>query len=162
MSGFKNIILWGIVAILIIALFNVFQRSASPNSVERLSYSDFLQKVEAGQIGSVKIDGEKVQGSYISGGGVGVGGGGGVEGGVGGNGGRFTTTAPKDSAYVDQLIAKGVSVDIIAEEENAFLSILLSLVSDVIADRDLGFVYAPDTIWRPAARWDLAARKPGF
>ena len=53
----KNIILWIVIGILLIALFNLFQNSSSTNQSKEISFSDFLIAADNGNISEVKIVG---------------------------------------------------------------------------------------------------------
>ena len=53
----KNLILWVIIAVVLMAVFNAF--SPQQTRVESLTYSDFQQSVENGGIRSVTIDGRR-------------------------------------------------------------------------------------------------------
>jgi cell division protease FtsH len=59
----KNLALWVIIGLLLIALFNLFQSPAgkTPNA---LAFSDFLTEVEAGRIANVTIQGNNLSGQY--------------------------------------------------------------------------------------------------
>ena len=58
----KNIILWIVIGILLIALFNLFQNSSSTNQSKEISFSDFLIAADNGNISEVKIVGNNVSG----------------------------------------------------------------------------------------------------
>ncbi len=92
MSNFgKNLALWAIIGLLVIALFQLFQSPSSRGPVRDLPYSELLAEIEAGQVRDVVIKGDKVTGSF--------------------NDGRaFETIAPADPNLVPLLIARGVIV----------------------------------------------------
>ena len=56
----KNIILWIVIGLLLIALFNLFQNNTSTNSNSEISFSDFLIAADNGNISEVKIIGNNV------------------------------------------------------------------------------------------------------
>ena len=58
MGNAKNLVFWGILILLMVTLFSVLQDGSSNGRNGQLPFSDFLQKVEAGQIAQVTIDGE--------------------------------------------------------------------------------------------------------
>ncbi|NNU81259.1 ATP-dependent metallopeptidase FtsH/Yme1/Tma family protein [Halovulum dunhuangense] len=60
MGNSKNIAFWVIVFVLMLALFNVFSNGGPATSARDISYSEFLDQVEAGQVSTVRLDGEKV------------------------------------------------------------------------------------------------------
>ena len=45
----KNIAVWVIISLVLVAIFNVFQGSSSQNSTNAIAYSDFLARVNAGE-----------------------------------------------------------------------------------------------------------------
>ena len=56
----KNIILWVVIGLLLIALFNLFQNSSSTNQSKEISFSDFLIAADNGNISEVKIVGNNL------------------------------------------------------------------------------------------------------
>ncbi|MEL6793402.1 MAG: ATP-dependent metallopeptidase FtsH/Yme1/Tma family protein, partial [Pseudomonadota bacterium] len=62
MGNAKNIAFWAVAILLLVALFNVFSEGASRSSSGEIAFSDFLNRVENGQVREVIIDGEKVTG----------------------------------------------------------------------------------------------------
>ena len=63
----KNIILWVVIGLLLIALFNLFQNSSSTNQSKEISFSDFLIAADNGNISEVKIIGNNVSGFFEDG-----------------------------------------------------------------------------------------------
>ena len=63
----KNIILWVVIGMLLIALFNLFQNSSSTNQSKEISFSDFLISADNGNISEVKIVGNKISGFFEDG-----------------------------------------------------------------------------------------------
>jgi cell division protease FtsH len=61
----KNVILWVVIAIVLLSVFNNF--ATSPRVTATLEYSEFLDYVETGQVGSVKFDGREISGILKSG-----------------------------------------------------------------------------------------------
>ncbi|PIW29504.1 MAG: cell division protein FtsH [Rhodobacterales bacterium CG15_BIG_FIL_POST_REV_8_21_14_020_59_13] len=53
----RNLMIWAIMILLLVALFNLLQPSQAGTSSEELSYTRFIQRVENDQINSVVIDG---------------------------------------------------------------------------------------------------------
>lgn len=64
MNSTKNIAFWVILFLLMIALFQIFSTGPGTSSARDLSFSEFLNQVEGGNVASVRLDGEKV---YIKG-----------------------------------------------------------------------------------------------
>lgn len=107
MSNLRNLALWVVVALLLIALFNMFSGPMSQQTGSRISYSQFINDAKGGQIAAVKVEGNQVTGQFK-------------------NGQPFTTVAPDNSNYVDQLAQSGVQVEVVPIEESTLLSILIS------------------------------------
>jgi cell division protease FtsH len=104
----RNAALWIVIVLLLIILFNVFQGSPSRGPQETLAFSDFANRVEAGEVAEVKI-----QGQYISG--------------QTREGRSFETYAPEDPGLVERLRAANVRIDAAPEDEaNPLLQILIS------------------------------------
>ena len=88
----RNLALWVIVALLLVALFNLFQPSgSSQRASQQVAYSDFLNEVGAGHVRDVVIQGRTVQGQLT-------------------DGRTFQTYTPEDPALVSRLTEKGVRV----------------------------------------------------
>ncbi|MBL4743294.1 MAG: ATP-dependent zinc metalloprotease FtsH [Cycloclasticus sp.] len=103
----KNIIMWVVIAGVLMSVFNNFGGSKQANK-NTLSYSQFINSVNAGQVSKVAIDGPNIIGQTAS-------------------GERFTTRSPGDIHLVDDLLKNGV--EIVAkppEEQSMFMSILIS------------------------------------
>ena len=106
----KNLALWIIIGLLLIALFNLFQGSSKQDDASaELAFSDFLGEVESGQIRDVTIAGRQIQGHYA-------------------DGRTFSTYSPDDPALVDRLRAANVRISAKPSEEGmpSLFSVLLS------------------------------------
>jgi cell division protease FtsH len=62
---YKNLAMWVVISLVMIALFNLFNKPQTAK--ESLSYTDFLAMVEKGEILSVTIQGDDIQG-FLTGG----------------------------------------------------------------------------------------------
>src|SRR5256886_8371065 len=62
---YKNLALWMVIGLIVIVLFNVFQ--ASQPSRDKMVFSDFLKRVEAGEVKEVLIRGKSVSGRLADG-----------------------------------------------------------------------------------------------
>jgi len=60
----KNILLWVVIGIILMSVFSNFTPTSSQKD---MSYSDFIQSVERGSIGEVKIEGRVISGSTLEG-----------------------------------------------------------------------------------------------
>ena len=109
MSNFgRNLALWVIIALLLVALFNFFQPNATQRADNRVPYSDFTTEVQAGRVRDVTIQGRTVSGVLA-------------------DGRTFQTYTPEDPMLVSRLTDKGVRVTAKPEEsDNQLLHILLS------------------------------------
>ena len=112
MSNFgRNLALWVIVALLLVALFNLFQPSGgTANRAQmQVAYSDFLNEVGAGHVRDVTIQGPNISGSLT-------------------DGRSFATFAPSDPGLVSRLTEKGVRVVArpIESDQNPLFQILIS------------------------------------
>ncbi|MBG76359.1 MAG: ATP-dependent zinc metalloprotease FtsH [Alphaproteobacteria bacterium MarineAlpha5_Bin12] len=105
----KNIALWVIIGILLITLFNLFDNSAKKNSIKEVPFSDFIAEVDAGNVNSVNIRGNNVEGFFE-------------------NGLAFSTYAPNYPELVDKLNTSGVKITAEPNERgmHPILSILIS------------------------------------
>ncbi|HEX9462582.1 MAG TPA: ATP-dependent zinc metalloprotease FtsH [Alphaproteobacteria bacterium] len=105
----KNLALWVIIGLLLIALFNLFQGSGPRGPSSQLAYSDFLAAVDRQQVTDVTIQGSTIHGHF--------------------NDGRaFSTYAPSDPSLVSKLTDRNVRVSAAPVEEamHPLLSILAS------------------------------------
>ena len=51
----KNIAVWVIISLVLVAIFNVFQGGSTKTSGNAIAYSDFLARVNAGEVREVSI-----------------------------------------------------------------------------------------------------------
>ena len=51
----KNIVLWIIIGLLLVALFNLFQGSTSQRTSSTISFSDFMTATDSGNVAEVNI-----------------------------------------------------------------------------------------------------------
>ncbi|MCG8693636.1 MAG: ATP-dependent zinc metalloprotease FtsH [Minwuiales bacterium] len=108
MNFSRNAALWLVIVLLLFALFNLFQGSATRGPQQELAYSDFIDQVEAGQVLEVTIQGQQIDGQFR-------------------DGRQFKTFAPEDPTLVQVLTANGVRIEAAPPEEvSPLLSILIS------------------------------------
>ena len=93
----KNIILWIVIGMLLIALFNLFQGSSNNKYTTTVSFSDFMAAMEAGNVSEVNIRGNNVEG-YLN------------------DGRPFKTYAPNYPNLVDKLNDSGVRITAMPNE----------------------------------------------
>jgi cell division protease FtsH len=99
-SNFRNLAIWVVIGLLLMALFNLFQNPGQGRGRNEIRYTDFLAAVEAGTVDEVTIAKHRITGSYRD------------------KSGQFTTIAPEDSNLVDRLIKKGVKINARPPEED--------------------------------------------
>ena len=61
--NFRNLIMWGLIVLLSVGLFNLFQepRGAKIQS-EQIPFSKFLEEVDSGRVVQVEIQGNNING----------------------------------------------------------------------------------------------------
>jgi len=104
---YKNLALWLVIGMILIALFNIFQQPSNKQS--EIIFSEFMNQVEGGQITEVVIQGDRISGKYIDG--------------------RIfeTMTPPKDPDLVRILREKGVRIIVMPPEQTSwYMNILIS------------------------------------
>ena len=109
----KNLIMWAIIVLLSIGLFNMFQ---NPNSrvsetSSKVPFSEFLTEVDSGRVVEIEIQGNNIKGVLS-------------------DGSTFTTYSPNYPNLVERLSEKGVSIVATPVEDKmpSLLGILLSLL----------------------------------
>lgn len=100
----RNLILWGIISLLMVALFNAFSAPQAPQT--KMDYSAFLQSVEEGKISEVTLQGRKIVGRTLE-------------------GTAFQSYAPDDPQLVPHLVSKNVIVRAEPPEEASWLTTIL-------------------------------------
>ncbi len=105
----KNVVLWIIIGLLLIVLFNLFQGTSNNRNSSKISFSDFIAATESGNVSEVNINGSNVTGFL--------------------NDGRsFSTYVPNYPNLVDKLNESGVKITAEPSERSMhpLLSVLLS------------------------------------
>ena len=104
----RNIALWIVIALLVFALFNLFQGAPTQGPENNLAFSEFVTEVERGEILEVTIQGRKITGHYR-------------------DGRNFSTYAPEDPGLVGRLNERSVRISAIPVDEGPTLwGVLLS------------------------------------
>ena len=101
--------MWGIIVLLVLGLFNLFQNPNRTTATKDLPFSTFITEVEKGNITSVDIKGNQIEGNFS-------------------NGAKFKTYSPNYPNLVERLTEKGVAISAGPSEDKmpSFLGILLS------------------------------------
>jgi cell division protease FtsH len=109
-SNFRNLAIWVVIALLLVALFNLFQSPGQGRRGNEISYTEFLSGVEAGNVAEVTIAKHRITGTFRD------------------KSGNFTTIAPEDPSLVEKLNKKGVKITARLPEEDvpSILSVLVN------------------------------------
>ncbi|MGI9371685.1 MAG: ATP-dependent zinc metalloprotease FtsH [Hyphomicrobiales bacterium] len=109
MNNFRNLAVWVIIALLLFALFNLFQGPAQRGSSNEVPYSQFLQDVESGKVKEVTIAGNEITGVFTDDRG-------------------FQTYKPNDTNLVPELTKNNVTINAkpVQDEMPFLLQMLLS------------------------------------
>ena len=109
-SNYRNLALWAIIAVLLIALFNLFQSPQQRGSTREVAYSEFLTELDNGRIRSVTISGSRITGTYVD------------------NAVGFQTYSPGDPSLVSRLEQRGVTINVRPEADgsNSIFGYLIS------------------------------------
>ena len=108
--SFKNLAMWGIIVLLSVGLFNMFQNPEKMKSGKsKIAFSTFLTEVESGRVVEVEIQGNSINGVLT-------------------DGKVFNTYSPNYPNLVEKLSEKGVSIVASPLEDKmpSLLGILLS------------------------------------
>ena len=109
----KNLIFWFFLAIMIFSLYSAISPENQKKS--EISYSEFLSKLDKGNIKSVKISGSKVTGNYLDS----------ME--------PFTTIKPDDNKLISKLTKKGVEIEVKEDKDEPwYYLVLINLLPLVI------------------------------
>jgi cell division protease FtsH len=98
----KNIVLWIVIAVVLLTVFNSF--GTAPRVAQDIPYSTFLERVDDGSVSDVVFEGDKIEGSFSS-------------------GERFTTYSPEtdNRALIGELKAAGVDFRSAPPQRQSFL-----------------------------------------
>jgi cell division protease FtsH len=104
----RNALVWALIILLLLVLFQAFQGNA--NTGPEIPYSQFIEEVEAGNVGSVEIEGQDIKGVYA-------------------NGSSFSVVAPgpfPDQSMFEILRGKQVQLKVNKVESNFLTTALIS------------------------------------
>ena len=108
MNNFRNFAVWIVIALLLFALFSLFQGQASRSNSDDLDYSQFLNKVNAGEVQTVTITDAGMGSSYLTGKLT--------------TGETFATYAPLDGDLIKTLKDKNIAFSAKPAQNDSFLS----------------------------------------
>ena len=105
----KNLMMWGVIVLLVVGLFQLFQNPKKSMVSDKMPFSEFLKNIDDGRVVQVEIKGNDIQGILS-------------------DGTTFNTYAPNDPNLVEKLTSKGVSITASPLEDKmpSLLGILLS------------------------------------
>ncbi len=101
-------LVWLAVLLLFLSLYGVVRRHSEV--LDRIAYSDFLQKVEGSEIRSVRIEGTTITGEYRN------------------SAAQFKTTAPNHEAMIDLLRKANVKIEVQEPADQTSYAIILANV----------------------------------
>ena len=87
----KNLMMWGMIVLLVVGLFQLFQNPKNSVTSDKMAFSQFLKNVDDGRVVQVEIKGNGIEGILS-------------------DGTAFNTYAPNDPNLVEKLTSKGVSI----------------------------------------------------
>jgi cell division protease FtsH len=99
-SIYRNLSMWIVILLVVVLLYNLFQ--SRPEEVTELVYSEFMDRVEAGEVKDVTIKGRSITGQYV-------------------DDSQFETYSPEDKDQVAFLREKGVRITAEPPRENSWL-----------------------------------------
>ena len=94
----RNLMMWGVIVLLVLGLYNLFQNPGSIAGKTEMPFSTFLTEVDKGNVVSVDIRGSELSGNFR-------------------DGKAFKTYSPNYPNLVEKLSAKGVSITAGPREE---------------------------------------------
>lgn len=94
----RNLMMWGVIVLLVLGLYNLFQNPGSISGKSEMPFSTFLTEVDKGNIASIDIRGSEISGNFRDGKG-------------------FKTYSPNYPNLVEKLSAKGVAITAGPREE---------------------------------------------
>ena len=108
MNNLRNLALWIIIALLLVALFNMFQGTANRPAATTTNFTEFNQEVVQGAVKKVTIQGDQIKYEL-------------------GNGQAFTTYSPNDPGLVSRMLAHNVGITVQpADDGDQLLGLLLA------------------------------------
>jgi cell division protease FtsH len=92
LNNSRNLIVWVVVGLLLVSLFNFFQESPTSTDAREINFSQFVAEVESGNVEEVVISGDSITGRLA-------------------DGRQFSSYAPpNDPTLVNRLTERGVSI----------------------------------------------------
>ncbi|SMX22732.1 ATP-dependent zinc metalloprotease FtsH [Boseongicola aestuarii] len=109
MNNARSIAFWLVLFLLILALFNLISGGQTNTQSSTVSYSDFVQRVEGGDVSNATIDGERIV--FRS-----------------SDGRDYVTIQPEGAGATDLLVANEVTFRAEPQEQSGFVTILMTFL----------------------------------
>jgi cell division protease FtsH len=109
----RNLAFWVVLLLLVLALFNLFSGSNNSLQSNELTYSEFVDSVEKGEVRNVTLDGEQVRLRKT-------------------DGADYVTIKPDDAEVTTLLIDNNVPMKVRPQEQSGFQTFLMSLLPIVL------------------------------
>ena len=105
----KNLMMWGVIVLLVVGLFQLFQNPKNSMVSDKMPFSEFLKNIDDGRVVQVEIKGNNIEGILS-------------------DGTTFSTYTPNDPNLVEKLTSKGVTITASPLEDKmpSLLGVLLS------------------------------------
>ena len=113
MQNTKNFVLIIALAVFFAVLYQIFNQADMQSGVKAISYSEFTNSIQNGEIQSATIMDRIVEGEYKT-------------------GSKFMTQTTGDPALADRLVGEGVAVKIRPRETGGFTAYLLQSIVPII------------------------------
>jgi len=66
LNNLRNLVLWIVIALLLVFLFNLFQNTSQRANAQTVSYTQFLQQVDQGEVKKVTVQGDSIKGELAN------------------------------------------------------------------------------------------------
>ncbi|MGC3936316.1 ATP-dependent zinc metalloprotease FtsH [Roseobacter sp. EG26] len=109
MGNARNIAFWVVLFLLILALFNLFSGPGNTLQSREISYSEFVNAVESGEVSNVTLDGEQVRFRRA-------------------DGADYIAIKPEDAEITNLLIDNNITVRAEQQQQSGFQTFLMSLL----------------------------------
>ncbi|HEY5236800.1 MAG TPA: ATP-dependent zinc metalloprotease FtsH [Rhizomicrobium sp.] len=108
MNNLRNLALWILIALLLVALFNLFQGTGNHASTSAINFTEFNQQVAQGAVKDVTIENDQITGHLT-------------------NGSTFVTYTPNDPELVGRMLKHNVAINVKPGDNGiSFLGILIN------------------------------------
>jgi cell division protease FtsH len=108
LNNLRNLALWILIALLLVALFNLFQGTGNHASTSAINFTEFNQQVAQGAVKDVTIENDQITGHLT-------------------NGSTFVTYTPNDPELVGRMLKHNVAINVKPGDNGiSFLGILIN------------------------------------